>query len=315
MDDTTVLSVLMPVYNAAQFLRDAIQSILDQTYDNFEFLIINDGSTDQSEEIILSYQDPRIRYIKNEKNLGLIATLNKGIDLAKGKYIARMDADDIARPQRFEKQLYFMQEQGVDVCGTAVKVFNYKIRSQAEKETWVFPQTHDDIRRMGLFQCPIAHPSVIFRKTSLRYSREYKHAEDYYFWYLHLKNGYKFTNLPEVLLDYRLHDTNVSVLHQEEQGKNAKVIRDLFYTNVYETQEQLFSGKLTKEKLCKYLRVIRETHGKLQDKDITLTWLDDWNNRFIESASPFLFGFILTFFLSGRSDYSLRDKFYLLRNS
>ena len=105
MNNLPLITVLMPVYNGEKYLQQAIESILKQTFTDFEFLIINDGSTDNSENIILSYDDSRIRYIKNEENLRLIRTLNKGIELAKGKYIARMDCDDISLPYRFEKQL------------------------------------------------------------------------------------------------------------------------------------------------------------------------------------------------------------------
>lgn len=99
------VSVLMPVYNGAKYLHEAVKSILDQTYADFEFLIVNDGSTDDSEKIILSFKDPRIVIIKNEINIGLINSLNKGLTIAKGKYIARMDADDVAMPQRLELQV------------------------------------------------------------------------------------------------------------------------------------------------------------------------------------------------------------------
>jgi len=98
-----LISVIMPVFNGEKYLSLAIESILEQTFTDFEFIIINDGSTDDSEKIILSYQDRRIRYIKNKENLNIGRTLNKGIDLAKGKYIARMDCDDISLPNRFER--------------------------------------------------------------------------------------------------------------------------------------------------------------------------------------------------------------------
>ena len=104
-----LISIILPAYNAEKYLKEAIDSILAQTYTNFELIVINDGSTDKTEEIILSYQDSRIRYIKNEKNLKLIRTLNKGIGLAKGKYIARMDADDISLPHRLKEEVEFME--------------------------------------------------------------------------------------------------------------------------------------------------------------------------------------------------------------
>src|ERR1017187_7276972 len=118
-NNSPYITVLMPVYNAAPFLREAIDSILNQTFKNFELLIINDGSTDNCEEIILTYKDPRIRYIKNETNIKLISTLNKGIKLSKGKYIVRMDADDISFPDRIEKQVNYMETNpAIALCGT-----------------------------------------------------------------------------------------------------------------------------------------------------------------------------------------------------
>jgi len=113
------VSVVMPVYNGEKYLRESIDSILNQTYTDYEFIIVNDGSNDKTEEIILSYNDNRIRYIKNEKNLQIVKSLNRGIELAKGRYIARMDADDISLPRRFEKQITFMENNlEIGVCGT-----------------------------------------------------------------------------------------------------------------------------------------------------------------------------------------------------
>ena len=99
-----LISVIMPVYNGERFLRQAVDSILSQTFKDFELIIINDGSSDSTEDIILSYKDKRIRYVKNEKNLRLIKTLNKGLELASGQFVSRMDADDVAHPLLFEKQ-------------------------------------------------------------------------------------------------------------------------------------------------------------------------------------------------------------------
>ena len=121
---SATVTVLMPVYNGEMYLREAIDSILHQTFTDFEFLIINDGSTDNSETIILSYDDSRIRYEKNDSNLKLIATLNKGIELAKGKYIVRMDADDISIPDRIEKQVAFLEKNpDVGICGSWFTAF------------------------------------------------------------------------------------------------------------------------------------------------------------------------------------------------
>ena len=118
------ISIVMPVYNCENYLHEAIKSILEQTYTDFEFIIINDGSEDNSEDIILSYADPRIIYIKNDKNMKIVKTLNKGISLSRGKYIARMDADDICYRDRLEKQLSFMEKhKDIDLCGSYAQNF------------------------------------------------------------------------------------------------------------------------------------------------------------------------------------------------
>ena len=112
------VTVLMPVYNCEKYLRESIESILNQTFKDFEFLIINDGSSDKSAEIVESYNDNRINFVQNEKNIGLAASLNRGLDIAKGEYIARMDADDISLPERLEKQVRFMETNPqIGICG------------------------------------------------------------------------------------------------------------------------------------------------------------------------------------------------------
>ncbi|NGP46765.1 glycosyltransferase family 2 protein [Bacillaceae bacterium SIJ1] len=155
------VTVLMPVYNGAKYLSEAIESILNQTYKEFDLLIINDGSTDNSEEIINRFSDDRIKYIANDKNIGLIRTLNKGICLVRSEYIARMDADDISLPMRLEKQIKFMDEhQDIAVSGTSVLVFNEKGtigKSIVSKDS-------NEIKTRLLFHCALMHPSVIIRK-------------------------------------------------------------------------------------------------------------------------------------------------------
>ena len=113
-----LVTVLMPVFNAEKYLRLAIDSVLNQSYSYFEFLIIDDGSTDQSAQIIRSYSDPRIRFLQNECNLGLVTTLNRGIESSQGQYLARMDADDISYPQRLEKQVALLNINRADICGS-----------------------------------------------------------------------------------------------------------------------------------------------------------------------------------------------------
>lgn len=157
-----MISVVMPVYNGEKYLREAIDSILNQTCTDFEFIILNDASTDETEEIILSYDDPRITYARNETNLQIANTLNKGIALAKGKYIARMDADDISLPERFERQIKFMEDNpDIDVCGCSMKTFGM------QNVIYRVPKTHDEIMVKLLCGFALAHPTIMGKRSFL----------------------------------------------------------------------------------------------------------------------------------------------------
>jgi len=207
-----LISVVMSVYNGENYLKEAIESILIQTYRKFEFIIINDGSTDNSLKIIQEYmkKDKRIILI-NRENRGLIYSLNEGIALSKGKYIARMDADDIALPYRFEKQLQFMEANlDVGVCGSWVEIFGEKYSNKV----WKLPEDNHALQCRLLFSVPVAHPSIFLRKRlwdnySMQYDIQYKHAEDYKLW-VDLSKYTKFSNLQEVLLRYRYLDNSIS---------------------------------------------------------------------------------------------------------
>lgn len=207
----------MPVYNGEKYLRQAIDSILNQTFTDFEFLIINDGSTDASESIIRSYHDSRICLVNNTENLKLIATLNRGIRLARGTYIARMDCDDISVPQRLEKQVMFMDgHQEVGVCGGWIQVFG-KSNSYVQK----YPADSAEIKVLLFFYSSLAHPSVMFRKDilikhKLTYNHDFVSAEDYELW-LTAGRYTQFANIQEVLLHYRISDQQISFIHRKQQ--------------------------------------------------------------------------------------------------
>lgn len=216
------ISVIMPVYNGEKYLKEAIDSILNQTFTNFEFIIINDGSIDRTEEIILSYTDSRIIYIKNETNLQIVESLNKGISIAKGKYIARMDSDDISLPTRLEKQYLFMEaHKKIDVSGTWAKTFG--------KSDYVLRPLTDncEIKAKLFFDSPFIHPSVMFKASSLshfRYTKHYNKAEDYGLW-VEMSSTATFGNLPEVLLMYRLHQNQTFYQYSNIQNDIAELLR------------------------------------------------------------------------------------------
>lgn len=214
------ISVVMPAYNAEKYIAEAINSILSQTFTDFEFIIINDASIDSTKEIIESFQDSRIILINNKQNQGVANSLNIGISAARGKYIARMDADDISLPKRFQTQFDFMEQNpNIDICGTWSKTFGDYVTS------WETYQKHDDIRDASFFFCPMIHPTIMFRKDlSLQYSLDFPRAEDYDIWCKKI-NELNFANIPEILLLYRTHYCQIGAAHQSEQKLNAKDIR------------------------------------------------------------------------------------------
>lgn len=222
------ISVLLPVFNSEQYLNDTINSVLSQTFTNFEFIIINDGSTDASKSIIDSYSDDRILLINNEKNLGLIKTLNKGLSVCGGKYIVRMDSDDIMLKTRLEEQLMFMEKHPeVIASGTALR----RIGSSSGS---YFPPTTDKLIRETLFLgSPIPHPTAIIRrdilcKYNIEYDINYLHVEDYELWY-RLSSYGKLANLDRRLLLYRISETQISTKYNNKQESRKKDLRRRIY--------------------------------------------------------------------------------------
>ncbi len=221
------VSVVMPVYNGEKYLREAIDSILNQTFSDFEFIIINDCSADSTEQIIMSYTDDRIVYVKNEKNMGVAESLNRGIDLAKGEYIARMDADDISLPERFEKQVKFMDKHtDIGVCGSNIFLFN----EDGILREHTFLSEYEDIKVGMLFGCSFAHPSVIIRKSVLKennfkYNSQFEKTEDYELWG-RLAEVCKLYNINEFMLKYRIHKNQVTSKITEREDKNCRFIQE-----------------------------------------------------------------------------------------
>lgn len=223
------VTVLMPVYNAARFLREAIDSILAQSFKPFEFLIIDDGSTDDSAEIICAYRDPRIRFIRNGENLGITATLNKGIALASCELIARMDADDISHPQRLQKQYAFMKRNPkYALLSTWARVISEDkkfIRLERYRSNFYYYNL--------TFECWMYHPTIMFKKSAVQevgmYSMPY--SEDYdLFWKMSIR--FPIANLTEPLLDYRISSTSLNTVLKKaeyERANEQNVMRNIRY--------------------------------------------------------------------------------------
>lgn len=241
------VSVVMPVYNGEDYLNEAIESILTQTYENFEFIIINDGSTDSSEEIIQSYNDSRIIYLCNEKNYGICYTLNRGLKEAKGKYIVRMDCDDISLPNRIIEQVLFMEQHpDIGVAGSNLITFE----KGKPDNLFIFPHTVEECKAGMLFNTPLAHPATIIRnsilqKYALHYEEEYKGLEDFKLWW-EISKFTKITNINKTLIKYRIHTK------QETKKQDARVSQKDFQFaqirletlgfKITEQQEKLFNA-------------------------------------------------------------------------
>ncbi len=217
------VTIILPVYNSALYVEAAIKSVLGQTFRNFEFLIIDDGSSDESVELIKKFTDERIRLVENGKNLGLIATLNKGLQEAKGDLIARIDADDEwLGAEKLEKQVTYLETNSdcvlVGTWGKALDENNHLLFDMT-------PASEDSkIRSRILIKNSFLHPSVVFRKnaatSSLGFRNDELFVEDYGLWMRLGKIG-KFHNIPEFLIYYRIHQKGVTNQNNRRQVANS----------------------------------------------------------------------------------------------
>lgn len=213
---TPEITVLLPAYNASDVISEAIESILNQSFENFEFLIINDGSTDNTLDIIQSYakKDTRIR-ILNQNNMGLIATLNRGLATSSAKFVARMDADDISLPNRLQLQLDTIKNNPkISVCGSSIEII--ETNEKSIKET-----APNKIKAISIFASPLVHPSVLMNKHDVLsvggYSPHALHAEDYDLWDRMISRGFQLSNTKEICLKYRLN------IHKSRQNYSVQM--------------------------------------------------------------------------------------------
>ena len=257
IDSNITISILMPAYNAAEYIREAIDSILNQTFTNFEFVIINDGSTDATEEIILSYSDERIQYYANECNIGIVKTLNRGIDLCRGKYIARMDADDVSLPNRLEKQVRCLETNPhIVACGVLYAIYGDQQQTLVDVATDML-----DVRYDMAIYCQFAHSMVMMRKdvlntNQLQYREEYKYAEDYKLWTELLQFG-EMINIPDVLGYIRQCEEGISISNAERQRNLSDRVRKEYLNQLGVKTQLLLSDVLNEESISS--EVIRET--------------------------------------------------------
>lgn len=226
-----LVSVIIPCYNAVKYIEKSVESIITQSYKNLEILIIDDCSNDGSYQILekLQKQDNRIKLYRNENNLKIVATLNKLVLLSSGKYIARMDADDISLNTRIEKQVDFLEKNpDYGLCGTSI----YRVDEDGKKiGATKFPIKAEDNRFFIRFFPTLCHPTVMARADILKnnlYAEEFNYAEDYELWTrLISKRGINIGNLSEKLFKYRIFSNQVSQSHKEEQcEKSVRIIKE-----------------------------------------------------------------------------------------
>ena len=221
------VSVLVAVYKTNEVhLKACIESVLAQTYTDFELLILDDCPENDRESVIKSFKDDRIRYLKNEKNLGIAFTRNKLIDLAEGKYLAVIDHDDIAYPERFEEQVKVLDNHPeIGVVGCWVERFpSIKIAK--------YPEHNDEIEQYLMQGCAIPHTGAMIRKSALgkvRYEKEFSPSEDYALWG-RLLGKTKFYNVPKVLMKYRWYEENTSKAQADKMASATKLIRSFIRT-------------------------------------------------------------------------------------
>ena len=218
------ISVLIPVFKTTpEYLKEAISSVLDQTFQDFELIILDDCPEDNREDVISSFEDVRIRYFKNEKNVGISASRNKLIDLAKGEYLAIMDHDDVALPDRFLEQVKILDScPDIGVVGCWVERF-------PKIEEVHYPEKNPDIERYLMQGCAVPHTGAMIRKSILediRYESEFSPSEDYALWCRLLKKT-QFYNVPKILMRYRWHKNNTSHLRKQQMKEKTQSIHFL----------------------------------------------------------------------------------------
>jgi glycosyltransferase involved in cell wall biosynthesis len=258
------VTVLMSVYNGEKYLQEAIDSILGQTFKDFEFLIVNDGSTDKTGEVLESYHDPRIRIITNEKNIGLTKSLNKGLMLASGEYIARQDADDISMPERLKKEVEFLEQNiNVGLVGT-----DYLFTNEKGKVVHIVKCLNGsrELRTKLLEGNQFGHGSVMLRRECIdkvgTYREEFKFSQDYDF-YLRIAEVYDVANISEPLYKWRINIESVSVKKKALQDKYALLAIELAKERKRFGKDKLQS--LNKDEIDKFLDELI-SDARIQDK-------------------------------------------------
>ncbi|MGE0822387.1 MAG: glycosyltransferase family 2 protein [Candidatus Binatia bacterium] len=264
------VTVLIPVYNRVQYIGAAIESILAQSFSNFELLLIDDGSTDDSVTCIQSYTDPRIRLLRNGRNLGIPRTRNLGVTSARGEYIAMLDSDDLAVPRRLERQVTFLdRHRDYALVGSWATVMREKPHRSPHK-IGILPVSADDVRARFLFHCSLTQSSVTGRTAILqeqRYREDFEVCSDFELWVRIVKH-HKVANLPEFLVQRRLHSARVT-------STRGQLVRQRKLA-IFRTQLTELGVPFTESDLVRHFFLLRMAHNPVAVTEEYLDWADTW---------------------------------------
>lgn len=287
------VSVVMPVFNSELFLTEAIESVLVQSFRDFELVIVNDGSTDSTQKILNGFEDKRITIINNEINLGLIYSLNRGISESNSEYIIRMDSDDISVSDRFEILVKYMDEN--PEVGACSSFFEFGINSNRVIK---YPLSHEEIYLNFLNSCPFGHAPAILRRTvlvenNLNYDSDFIHSEDSNLW-IRMLNVTCFANIPDMLYQVRLHPNSVTQKYPEQVNSSFQKSRNIHFANIctrlnepvtilpFSNRDNYYNHIIKLEdkilKLINKNRLTKLFNEALFNKNIARLWLEIVNN-------------------------------------
>ncbi|MBN2663605.1 MAG: glycosyltransferase family 2 protein [Bacteroidales bacterium] len=241
MSNKPEISIVMPVYNRQQYVKGAIESILNQTFTNFEFIIVNDGSTDSTLEILQSYKDDRIVILDNDKNRGIVYSRNRGLKAARGNFVGMFDSDDIALPNKFEIQHKFLIENPeFGMVGAWVKWIDQN--GKLLKNKWKLPKSSKYISAIMLFRNYFVQSTILIKKEAIPeegYSTGFDIVEDSKMWF-DVSQKYKVANIQQYLVNYRVHSGNISDMGEKHLANSKKLYKYIFKTmDIEPTEEEL----------------------------------------------------------------------------
>ena len=307
----------MPVFKTEPFLREALDSMLSQTFTDFELIVLDDCSPGNAEDILDEYKDPRIVRYLGEKNAGLANVLNVGMEMARGKYIARMDSDDLSSPNRLEVQVNYLEEHpDIDLCSCGMTLFG------AMEDRWVRESDFETLRINALFFSPILHASSVWRRDAfdrlgLRFRQEMVPAEDYDLWCRALSGGLRLVNIPECLYQYRIHPDQATG-NTEKTLQKEQLVREGFLRTIFPKAEEKDIVSIAAMKPCQDPDVFRSTADKLLALNSDTAFFNEGKLRpYLQKHYKYLVGEALHEHFSWRlfRELSMREKLKWVRSS